>query len=198
MTTAINATTPLQAPLCCSARECSAPQLVVHVIDHEMPFRHVEIVLEDGQSVTTADCGFSDFARHAHRHTLPVVVRTDADGVSLLELRWGHRTVIGISPRTPRLGIKATFDLADIIEQIARQLMTASFIQAGLTGPMPTFDAVAPPVRETFRQAATVAVRKLSVHHRSVAVLEATGHFPDVEIEQVIQTVDQALSQGWV
>lgn len=198
MTTAINATTPLQAPLCCSARESSTPQLVAQVIDREIPFRHVEIVLEDGQSVTTADCGFSDFARYAHRHALPVFVRTDEDGVSLVELRWGHRQERGIPLRTPRLGIKATFDLADIIEQIASQLMTASFIQAGLTGPMPTFEAVAPPVRETFRQAATVAVRKLSVHHRSVAVLEATGHFPDVEIEQVIQTVDQALGQGWV
>lgn len=155
-----------------------------------------DITFDDGQSVQTRWLPFVRFAEEAQRRGVRVEFETDPDdGYTLQSFQAleDHQP-----PRPPRLPVTCARQLADVIERIAELMQRAAWHQAGLNAPMPAFSALSPGVRATFRQAATVAVRKLCVHQMALAQSRSAPLFPGVDVRDVIQVFDQALAQDWV
>jgi hypothetical protein len=152
-----------------------------------------DVTFLDG--VVATACGrVRERVHAAFSATLPVMYHVRHH--SLVDLRVLPRVA---PPAVPRVPIHIAAQLGDVIEQMAKLLHRAAWCQAHLSvHTMLPFESLPPAVRETFRRAATVAVRKLCVHQMAVAESDTAPLFPCVNVRDVIEIFDRALAQEWV
>jgi hypothetical protein len=100
-------------------------------------------------------------------------------------------------PVTPRPPLRLAMQMEDVIEKMAQLLQRAAWLQAScgavLAAEMPSFGSLSPQLRETFRSAAIVAVRKLCVQQMAFAQMGASPYFPGVDVAEVVRVFDHAL-----
>jgi hypothetical protein len=195
MTTETDFTTATPAALS-PTTHADTPQRVVGVRPVADSAGAWDITFEDGQSVQTRWLPFVRFAEEAQRRGVRVEFETDPDDGFTLQSFQALESAQ--PPRPPRISIACARQLADVIEEMAQLLQRAAWHQAGMTTPMPAFSALSPQVRGTFRQAATVAVRKLCVQHMVIAQSQVAPLFPGVNVRDVVQLFDQAIAQEWI
>lgn len=144
--------------------------------------------------VATASGRVRERAHAALSAALPVMYHVRHH--SLVDLRVLPRVA---PPARPRVPVHVAAQLGDVIEQVAKLLHRAAWCQAHLcVHSMLPFESLPPSVRATFRHAATVAVRKLCVHHMALAESGTMPLFPGVNVRDVIEVFDRALAQEWV